>query len=321
MAAMDWNIIGHRWAVALLCRQMERGSLHHAYLITGPEGVGRRALAMSFAGALLCERPPAAGATCGACRACRQVPLATYPDLHVVQRLEDRQGIAIEQVRELQRQLSLTSLAGGRRVALIADIDRASLGAANALLKTLEEPPPRVVLILTGVDAEEIPATIVSRCEKLNLRPVAGAEIASALERRGARPAEASEWARLSAGRPAWGVAMMDDPTIRRRQEEHSAALREVLAANLERRFVLAEMWKDDADLEERLSVWLSLANDALRSGESLGAKPGGAAGAPDRSAGRAIVQSIVRTLEGLRHNVNVRLALELLMLELPRST
>jgi len=318
IAAVDWGLIGHEWAVDLLRRQMQHGSIHHAYLISGPEGVGRRGLALAFARVLLCEAPPEPGVACGACRACRQVPQATYPDLHVVEREEDKQGLAVDQVRDLQRQLSLAPLAGGRRVALIVDVDRASLGAANALLKTLEEPPPRVILLLTAVDPEATPPTIVSRCETLALRPVAEPAIAEALQARGASAEEAIRWARLSAGRPGWALALMDDPAVRRRREEHAAVYQEVLAADLERRFALADSWKDEADIEERLAVWLSLAGDSLRTAaEASGGSAGSAASLAD---GRRAVEAIARTLDGFRHNVNARLALELMMLELPRA-
>lgn len=322
IAVMQWDLVGHAWALELLRRQMQRGSLHHAYLFSGPEGVGRRSLAMAFAQALLCESPPAPGETCGACRACRQVPLETYPDLHVVARPDDRQGLAVDQIRELQRQLSLAPLAGSRRVTLLMDVDRASLGAANALLKTLEEPPPRVILLLTAGDAEQVPATIVSRCESLMLRPVPVDEIAAGLQRQGAGSDEARTWAYQSAGRPGWALALMNDAEFRRRREEHAAAFEEVLAADLDHRFALADAWKDDSNLEERLSVWVSLAGEELRV-----ATAAGGAGAAEMSDSVRVARSrqtmgaLIRTLDGLRHNVNTRLALELMMLELPLSS
>jgi DNA polymerase-3 subunit delta' len=319
IAGMSWDVVGHAWAVEMLRLQMQRGSLHHAYLFSGPEGVGRRSLAMAFAQALLCESPPSPGDACGECRACRQVPQQAYPDLHVVAHPEDKQGLAVDQIRELQRQLSLAPLAGLRRVAVLLDVDRASLGAANALLKTLEEPPPRVILLLTATDVEQMPATIVSRCESLMLRPVSGDEIAVRLQRQGAGQDEARTWAQQSAGRPGWAQALMEDPEFRRRREEHVAAFQEILGADLDRRFVLADSWKDDPNLEERLSVWVSLAGEELRAAAVSGGA--GTAGAGGWGAqGRQSVDALVRTLDGLRHNVNPRLALELLMLELPRS-
>ncbi|HSR46540.1 MAG TPA: DNA polymerase III subunit delta' [Anaerolineales bacterium] len=318
---MGWDLIGHAWAVALLRRQMQRGSLHHAYLFSGPEGVGRRRLAMAFAQALLCESPPEPGETCGACRGCRQVPQEAYPDLHMVARSEDKQGLAVDQIRDLQRQLALAPLAGSRRVAVLLDVDRASLGAANALLKTLEEPPPRVILLLTAVDVEQMPATIVSRCESLLLRPVATGEIAAELQRLGASSEEARTWAQQSAGRPEWGRALMDDPEFRQRLAEHATAYHEVLSADLGRRFALADSWKDDTQLEERLSVWISLAGENLR--ELTRASGEGEADHDELgrvAQGRRTMDALIRTLDGLRHNVNTRLALEGMMLELPRS-
>jgi DNA polymerase-3 subunit delta' len=317
-----WKTIGHTWAVDLLSRQLERGSLHHAYLISGPSGVGRQGLALDFAAALLCEDPTEAGAACGVCRACRQVSERAYPDLHVVEREEGKQGIAIEQIRELQRHLVLTPLGGRRRVALVLDIDQASLGAANALLKTLEEPPPRVVLLLTAIDVERVPPTISSRCESVALRPVPAQEIARALEARGVEKGKAEKAANRAAGRPAWAIRSLDDAAYRERLDEYADSLRAVMGMDLAGRFGMAEEWKDDEALEERLSLWLSLAAEAMRT--SLGPAPAsGAAAIPglaDLVSSKRAVDSILRTLDGIRHNVNTRLAVETMMLDLPRG-
>jgi len=311
MTGMDWDVIGHAWAVELLRRQMERRTLHHAYLITGPAGVGRRSLAAALAQAVLCLAPPAPGDWCGTCRACRQVPAGTYPDLHLVERPENKKGIGIEQVRDLQRSLALTPLDGKARVAVLTDFHEASEGAANALLKTLEEPPPRVYLVLTASDVEDVPATIASRCEALALRLIPDGEIAAALERRGASPESAREVALMAVGRPMLAIDLLEDPAKRDRRTSHAAALPQAMRLDLPGRFDLAEAWSDEEDLEERLSTWLLLLGGAVRSSAV------GAANREQRSARRAI-DAVVGTLEALRRNANARLALETMMLDLP---
>ncbi|HMK09578.1 MAG TPA: DNA polymerase III subunit delta' [Anaerolineales bacterium] len=319
---MTWNLIGNDWAGDLLQRQMRNGTLRHAYLITGPQGVGRTRLALALAQAILCEAPPAAGEWCGACRACRQVPQRTYPDLHWVERAEDKQGITIDQVRELQRLLSLSAAGRAGRVAVLQDVEQASEGAANALLKTLEEPAPRVHLLLTASDAEEVAPTIASRCEVLALRPVSAEEIGAALELSGQEPAEARRLAEMASGRPGLALQMLADPTLRRRRQSYADELQETLGMDLADRFARADAWKDDEALEERLAAWLTLLGEALR------ATVAGRGRAPDNGfpqfrdpdKARSAVDAVLRTQEALRRNGNPRLALEVLMLELPVS-
>jgi DNA polymerase-3 subunit delta' len=308
MSIMDWGTVGNEWAADLLRRQMARGASHHAYLITGPEGVGRSRLAQALAQALLCERPPEAGVWCGNCRACRQVPQHGYPDLHWVDRPPDKQGLTIEQVRELQRQLSLAPMAGARRVAVLTEVDRASEGAANALLKTLEEPGSRVHLVLTASDPEEVPPTIASRCEILALRPVSTEELAGYLMARGEPAERAAHVARLADGRPELALEMLADPTRLERRAGYADELSEALRLDLAGRFAMAELWKDDENLQERLEVWLI----------SLGAELRSAAPA-EASQVRQALGATLRTLEALRRNGNARLAVEALMLDLPR--
>jgi DNA polymerase-3 subunit delta' len=314
MTGMGWDVIGHAWAVELLRRQMERGTLHHAYLITGPAGVGRRSLATALAQAVLCLAPPAPGDACGACRACRQVPAGTYPDLHLVERPEDKRGIGIEQIRDLQRSLALTPLDGKARVAVLIDFNDASEGAANALLKTLEEPPPRVYLVLTASDVEDVPATIASRCEALALRLVPEADIAAALERRGASPESARVVAKMAVGRPVLGIELLEDPAKRERRAGHAAALPQAMRLDLPGRFALAEEWSDEEDLDDRLSTWLLLLGGAVRS-------TAGQVSSEEQRSTRRAIDAVVGTLEALRRNANARLALETMMLDLPPAS
>src|SRR3990172_1563186 len=137
---MTWDVIWHEWAVEMLSSHVAASQVRHAYLLPGPEGVGKPALALQFVQALHCAQPPAPGDRCGSCLPCEQIYRHRYPDLHEVARGENETLLGIDAIRELRRRLALSSYAGSWRVALLSGFDEATIEAQNALLKTLEEP-------------------------------------------------------------------------------------------------------------------------------------------------------------------------------------
>jgi DNA polymerase III subunit delta' len=146
----------------------------HAMLITGPAGIGKRVLAQSLAVALLCETPASDGAPCGACASCRYAAAGQHPDLRTVEPIEvdgDEtkvvEWISVNHVRALTRWAELTSHRGGAKVALIVPAERMNAAAANALLKTLEEPPANTYFMLVSHLPGRLPATVVSRCQRI----------------------------------------------------------------------------------------------------------------------------------------------------------
>ena len=159
-------------AVAELLSRRERWP--HALLITGPAGIGKRVLAFRLARALLCESPAADGVPCGACASCRYAAAGQHPDLRVVEPVDIDDGeakpiewIAVDRIRAVTRWAELTSHRGGAKVALIAPAERMNAAAANALLKTLEEPPAGTYFMLVSHQPGRLPATIVSRCQRI----------------------------------------------------------------------------------------------------------------------------------------------------------
>jgi len=195
-------MIGHQWAAAILQQHIRSGSVRHAYLFTGPDHVGKSTMAIRFAQAINCRESAASGEPCGACRNCSLIAGQQHPDLHVLQREEGRTSIRIEQVRQLQYSLSLAPYEADRRIALLPEFHDATYHAWNALLKTLEEPSERVVLLLTAPSTDMLLPTIVSRCEVIPLRQVETSLIEAALQAAAPGSALRSTAARLAMGCP-----------------------------------------------------------------------------------------------------------------------
>lgn len=164
------------WLDALAAEVLaQRERWPHAWLIEGPRGIGKRALAMAFARALLCEAPQPGHAACGACAGCTWMTAGQHPDLRLVDLTElDDDGnptpvdtIRIEAIRRLQAWTQVTSHRRGAKVAVIVPAERMNPAAANALLKTLEEPPPGTYLLLVAHQSGRLAATVASRCRRL----------------------------------------------------------------------------------------------------------------------------------------------------------
>lgn len=327
---MNWGIVGNEWAVNLLREHLTRKQVRHAYLFTGPQGVGRRTLALRLAQALNCPNARD-GSPCLTCRVCSQIERQQYSDLVVVERQPDKTQILVDQIRELQHTLSLSAYEQGYRVALLLRMEEASIGAQNALLKTLEEPNEKVVLLLTAETPELLLPTIVSRCEMLRLRPAPIATLAEALEQHwGARPEQAQLLAHISSGRVGAARQLLQDPQRLEMRQALLDAHLELIREPRSERFAYAEALTKDKDRSlQRAALldWLSLWRDVmlLASGssaplsnldyqaqiEALAARLG-------VQAARRVIAAIVQTQDRLQANVNARLALEVLMLDLP---
>ncbi|OOG21022.1 DNA polymerase III subunit delta' [Thioalkalivibrio denitrificans] len=137
----------------------------HALLLSGPAGIGKRALAEAVAGAALCTDRDAHGGACGRCASCRLHRAGTHPDRADVTIPEERTGILVDQIRELAEAMGLSRSLGDHRVAVLWPADAMNPNAANSLLKTLEEPAERSLMILVSAQPSLLPATVRSRCQ------------------------------------------------------------------------------------------------------------------------------------------------------------
>jgi len=327
---MDWNLLGHEWASDLLQAQMSHNKLRHAYLFSGAPGIGRRTLALRFVQALNCTEPPQVGVPCRSCLTCRQIESMRYSDLLVVQAEQEGATLKVDQIRELQRSLALAPYQGRYKVALLLRFEEAHASAMNALLKTLEEPAPQVVILLTADSPENLLPTIVSRCEVLRLRPLSLEQVSQGLQDRSGLPAEKARLlAHISAGRPGLAFRFAQLPERLEQRDAWLNDLERLLPAHLVERFNEAEsLAKDKENLRNILLVWLSFWRDVtlksagacvsvtnldrLEEISALGERL-------DLHAAGRMAGSLERAVGLLERNINPRLVMENLMLDMPR--
>lgn len=263
---MDWDMIGHQWAVQLLKGHIEQDTIRHAYLITGPRAVGRRTLALRFTQALNCPASSGDGVPCLRCHTCQRIQDMEHPDLFPVESGEDSLEIKVDQIRDLIHSLSLSAYEAPFRVALLLNFEEANPAASNALLKTLEEPPARVVLMLTAESADILLETIVSRCEEIQLRPVPLDTIKEGLAQHDELPPSKAELlAHISGGRPGYALRMHHDPSLEDRRRKWLSDHLRLLKANRVQRFAYAKEIKGNPDtLGDMLRTWISLWRDIM---------------------------------------------------------
>jgi DNA polymerase-3 subunit delta' len=223
-----WPIWGHDAAVESFSQAIARGRVRHAYAITGPEGVGKSALATAFAQALCCEEALRPGTACGECRSCRKIARGVHPDVQTYS-LESQAetaekagrqntSLTIDTVRALSAATALRPMEGRWRIVIVEDAETLQEIAQEALLKTLEEPPSYMVLLLLTNDPDVLLPTIQSRCQRIDLRPVSRAMIVDGLTGLGVPSADAEQIAGLAAGRPGWArQAAADKKLIQQR--------------------------------------------------------------------------------------------------------
>jgi DNA polymerase-3 subunit delta' len=330
----------------MLTGALREGRLAHAYLFVGPTQVGKATAARELAMALNCrgEDPP-----CHRCRQCHQIEVGRHPDLELVgvggfceepdhrdHRTDGSKDIRICQIRRLERLLSRAPYEGSHRVVIVDPADALNVEAANAFLKTLEEPPASAVLILVSSREEALPPTVRSRCRRVAFRRMPVADVEQALlETWSAVPDRAKSLARLSGGRLGWAVSALEDEGLLASRDSVLDEAERLADASLLERFAFAGrqgfLFSRERDtVLTVLALWEEWWRDLLLA----------TAGRPDlalnldrldklsEESGKYQTRAVVRFLKALgqtrrqlQENVNPLLALEALMLELPAPT
>ena len=330
-----WNTVGHDRALRSLQRGLDSDRVSHSILIAGPPQVGKTTLALDIARAVNCEsddRP------CSRCGQCRRITSGLHPDVRIVGLEKARSGrlrtlISIEQVRDVQRETSLLPFEGRFRVIIFETAELFSEETANSLLKTLEEPPERVLIILLTTDARAMLPTIISRCRLVQLRPAPSTAIAEFLaDRKDMNHDRAREIAGLASGRVGWAVRAAEDPDMLKRMsdvlDEVESVVRSPLADRFDYAAALAGRFPGDRrSVYSDLDLWLSWWRDVLLIGQQkpelvsnvarIDSLTHAAERLPQPSVVNAI-RTVMRTTFLLERNVAPRLALEGMMLKLP---
>lgn len=173
------SIVGHRSQLQVLQRALVSQRLHHAYLFVGPEGVGKKTVALALAAAANCLYQD--HDACGECQSCLCIRDGNHPDIHLVTLPKGKKEIGIQQVRDLQKQLALRGLSRGRKIAIIDPASGMNYPTQNALLKTLEEPPGNSLIFLIATSAGGILPTVQSRCVRIQFSSLDVEQVAAIL--------------------------------------------------------------------------------------------------------------------------------------------
>lgn len=336
MTTNPWPIIGHERAVERLARAVTRDEVAHAYLFSGPDGIGKRTLACTMAQALLCTAAPDRR-PCGECRGCDLVRGDRHPDVTILDMAwqathfpskKEARAISVDSVRRVNSELTRRPHEGARKLLIVPGVEEMTTSAANAFLKTLEEPPAHVVILLTTRDTDLVLPTIRSRCQPVPLRPLPVGQVERALRTRwGIEDARAALLARLSGGRIGEAIAMAGEEHALEARDEALALLGQALAADRADRLLLAAQLarRDDPRVLQLWAGWwrdlLLIQNGsevAIANVDQRAALESAATRYPDDAA-RTFLRDLLRLFRLMQEsNANRQLLWEVVLLKLP---
>lgn len=327
---MSWaGVVGQSLAVRLLQQAVASGQLAHAYLFIGPDGVGKRTVALELAKALNCRAPLPDRSACDACPSCQKLLYSppSHPDVTVIE--PDGRFIKTDQMRELQAEMYARPNEGKMRVAIIDGADRLNAEAGNRVLKLLEEPPAYAVFLLLAQNLAGILPTIVSRCQTVNFPPLSPEEVRQVLEdRAGLDRAQARLFAALSGGSIGRAISIAQNPAAAQRRDDTFDFLRKIGEMDDLSLVSYSEGLEKQRDqLDEWLEMMLIWLRDALLMDQTgLGnlvinqdRKEDALQLAHRYGSGHlvAMVDAVSEARSRIQRNANVRLCLDVLLLEL----
>jgi DNA polymerase-3 subunit delta' len=353
---VGWKAFGHPGATNYLSKSSEIGRMAHAYLITGPDKVGKLTLAIDMA--CMVNSDPvvdmfgeAPNIDLRTSHQAERIRKGIHSDVEVIDpdtelekdsrptrgsddgEARGRQTISIDLVRQMIRHSATKPFEGSKKVFIFDGAHRMVEAASIALLKTLEEPSDDVLIVLTAPSADLLPETVVSRCQKIELRPVDPEVIASELiEQFGADEEQARSLSRLSRGCPGWAIDALNDPTIIDAHNQAVLRFAEIVTGGVEERFRYArqtggQFWRDrDAVLQEMqrwLEWWRDVAMlryklDEIVTNVEWSDLLSEIAGELKDAQIAAAVTAVQNSLAALEANAVPQLTLEVLMLDLP---
>jgi len=332
-----WRTAGQDRIIGFLSDSMERRSLAHAYLLVGPPHIGKMTLALDLASALNCGEgtPP-----CGSCRACQRIQQGKYPDVIVIDKYAGRDQkdrrkateISIDTVRELlQRGSSLPPYEGNYKVFIIDDADLMSAEAANCLLKTLEEPPQHVLILLLTSQENALLPTVVSRCQRFELKPIAVAEIETRLSKfNGPNPEKIKLLSRLSGGCLGWAITALSDDSYLQSRDLRLADFSSLLTRSWSDRLsYIQQLPSDRSSVEDMIKLWLSWCRDVMLLKYNCEDAVTNLDKINDVKLWanmltileiKDFISSLNRMLVNLSYNANLHLLFEVIMLDMPKK-
>lgn len=260
----NWQIVGHKNILNFLENSLNKGKVANSYLFYGPQNVGKTAVALQFIKALSCieENKP-----CGKCVNCAQIENGVFLDIIKIRREEGKTDISIDQVRQMKERLFKGSFLNFYKIGLIEEAEFLNESGWNSLLKIMEEPMKKTVIILIANKIDKIPATVLSRCQKIKFTFLPEREIYDHLLEKGIAHPEALKAARFSRGKIGIAKKIIDDPLLYQKYNEEVKACLELFDKNknLKSKNELAgNLVEEKKDFEHLFEILLVLVRDLM---------------------------------------------------------
>jgi len=272
-AKLSWPLIGNGHIFEFLAKSLAKKNIASSYIFTGPSDLGKTAAAHYFARSLVCQSQDRKVLPCGQCPACGQAAKGLHGDIYLIKKPADKKNISIDQIRDFIRSLGLSSFLNSYKIGIIKGADSLSESAVNALLKTLEEPKIKVVIILTVDSLEALPKTIISRSQILRFSPVAaGAIYDDLVKNHGASRSLAKDLSRLAAGRPALAWKFLEDKEYYEDYRARVSSFGGLLSPDINQRFgAIEKILSSGAAGQEAvesavktIDIWQNLTRDLM---------------------------------------------------------